>query len=379
MEEKKYISLERLTKYDELIKTYTDEQISKIAVSQPDWNQNDISAPDFIKNRPFYTEVGGGPLVVDNYELAVDDDGMGEIPGFDLLEGSGYIVTWNGVDYHTVCESMDGLPWIGNIALGGMPSNGSDAPFIMVGGEYGKTQVMTTDPSPITVSISAQELQIHKIDEKYLPTLVGKDVSGLEFEIDGNTVVANDGAEIFNSPWNIATGYDSHAEGYSTTATGWVSHAEGYSTVASNDTSHAEGSGTVANGVASHAEGFATIASGAYQHVEGIYNIEDANLAHIIGNGSNVNTRSNAHTVDWNGNAWFQGDIKIGGSSYADTTAKTIATEEYVDTQIEEVTNNIDLSNYYTKTETDNLELITVDDIDAICGGAIQYAEDVMF
>ena len=38
-----------------------------------------------------------------------------------------------------------------------------------------------------------------------------------------------------------------------------------------------------------------------------------------------------------------------------------------------------ELNNYYTKTETDNLELITVADIDAICGGTIQYAEDVMF
>lgn len=30
------------------------------------------------------------------------------------------------------------------------------------------------------------------------------------------------------------------------------------------------------------------------------------------------------------------------------------------------------LDNYYTKTEIDNLELITVDDIDAICGTVIQ-------
>lgn len=54
---------------------------------------------------------------------------------------------------------------------------------------------------------------------------------------------------------------------------------------------------------------------------------------------------------------------------------ETIARKEYVDTQI----NNIDLSNYYTKSEIDNLELITVDDIDTICGGTIRYAGDVMF
>lgn len=34
---------------------------------------------------------------------------------------------------------------------------------------------------------------------------------------------------------------------------------------------------------------------------------------------------------------------------------------------------------YYQKSEIDSFELITVEDIDAICGGSIQYAEDVMF
>lgn len=37
------------------------------------------------------------------------------------------------------------------------------------------------------------------------------------------------------------------------------------------------------------------------------------------------------------------------------------------------------LSNYYTKTEIDGLELISVEDIDAICGSGIQLASEVMF
>ena len=40
---------------------------------------------------------------------------------------------------------------------------------------------------------------------------------------------------------------------------------------------------------------------------------------------------------------------------------------------------NVDLSNYYTKTEIDNLELITVEDIDTICGATIQLASEVEF
>ena len=41
--------------------------------------------------------------------------------------------------------------------------------------------------------------------------------------------------------------------------------------------------------------------------------------------------------------------------------------------------NKANKTDVYTKTEVNNLELITVDDIDTICGGSIQYAEDVMF
>lgn len=40
---------------------------------------------------------------------------------------------------------------------------------------------------------------------------------------------------------------------------------------------------------------------------------------------------------------------------------------------------NSTLSNYYTKTQIDELELITVSDIDAICGTTIQMASEVMF
>jgi hypothetical protein len=110
----------------------------------------------------------------------------------------------------------------------------------------------------------------------------------------------------------------SHAEGFSTQALGESSHAEGYSSKASGFQSHAEGASTIASGQASHAEGSSTIASSAYQHVQGIFNIEDTEkkYLHIVGNGI-YNNRSNAHTLDWQGNAEFQGDVKAnacGGS-----------------------------------------------------------------
>lgn len=109
-----------------------------------------------------------------------------------------------------------------------------------------------------------------------------------------------------------ASGERSHAEGANTTASGEASHAEGTHTTASGETSHAEGNGTIASGETSHAEGRMTVASSMNQHVQGRYNIEDSTnkYAHIVGNGTDDATRSNAHTIDWSGNAWFAGAVE---------------------------------------------------------------------
>lgn len=96
--------------------------------------------------------------------------------------------------------------------------------------------------------------------------------------------------------------------------------------------SHSEGIGTAARKESSHAEGSHTIASGYHQHVQGKYNIEDTTSAHIVGNGGNLNSRSNAHTLDWDGNAWFAGDVYVDSTSGTnkDEGSKKLATEEYV-------------------------------------------------
>ena len=124
-------------------------------------------------------------------------------------------------------------------------------------------------------------------------------------------VVANDVSN------NVASGNYSHAEGSYTTASG------GYS--------HAEGTYTTASGYYSHAEGYRTIARGPYQHVSGRHNIEDTagTYAEIIGNGTNSNARSNARTLDWNGNEVLAGKLTLGAAPSADMDA---ATKQYVDT-----------------------------------------------
>jgi len=116
-----------------------------------------------------------------------------------------------------------------------------------------------------------------------------------------------------------ALGGSSHAEGDSSKAKGLTSHAEGYTTEANGQNSHAEGCFTIADNKNSHAEGNNTIATKSEQHVQGRYNLvtgsgtaqdpyDAGDYAFIIGNGTQQQ-RSNALAVDWNGNAWYAGDI----------------------------------------------------------------------
>ncbi len=135
-----------------------------------------------------------------------------------------------------------------------------------------------------------------------------------------NTVASGDYSHA-EGCYSVASGFASHAEGYCieppspTRATGFASHAEGIGAEANGKASHAEGFGADANGDYSHAEGYYSVANGESQHVQGKFNIEDTEnkYAHIVGNGNDNSSRSNAHTIDWSGNAWFAGNVE---SSY---------------------------------------------------------------
>jgi hypothetical protein len=119
----------------------------------------------------------------------------------------------------------------------------------------------------------------------------------------------------------ITMGSSSHAEGLQTKTIGSDSHAEGWLAIARGERSHAEGYGTSANGDNSHAEGEYTIAKNKSQHVFGRYNEADSstnssdqygNYIEIVGNGTDDANKSNARTLDWNGNERLAGSLALG-------------------------------------------------------------------
>ena len=307
---------------------------------QPDWNQNDSTQPDYVKNRPFYT---GDPvetvLVEESTVEFVENNGLygTRFPStFEATVGETYKVYWDGTTYECACVDFNYAPVIGNLSI---PGAGSDTgePFVMQVNNGVEIQIVTADTSDThTFSISRLATEVVKIDPKYLPDTIAtkSEVEAAQTAANNAHTTANNAQTTANNAQTTANasatkkdpvfsgsfsqnrktgteiGSNSHAEGQSCTASGARSHAEGFLCIASGTNSHAEGfqciaSGTnshaegldctaegygshaggercTASGVYSHAEGVGCTAQGMLQHVQGKYNIASGTLDSIV-------------------------------------------------------------------------------------------------
>ena len=403
----------------EATKTLIKGLVQKMKSFRGNWEQNDPTADDYIKNRPFYTEGEKEVVIVPEMVVSISHNEtiVKYSPIIPFEVGKTYNVLWNGNNYSCVAHELNDIPALGDSSL----------PFCIavdkniIGGAY----IASPTDGDYTVLVTSSVEVVHKIDRKYIdiPTnlattddvqSVANDVQTVANNVNkkmnatnpvgtgsfsmnrkaGTTVGRNSHTEGYNTTASgegshaegnatVASGEDSHAEGIGATASGDFSHAEGYGTKSSGQSSHAEGDNTtaygqnshaegyytIANGRNSHAEGFyttankiyshaegnRTIASGKAQHVEGVANIEDTEdkYIHIAGNGVDSSNRSNAHTLDWSGNAWFQGDVYVSSTSgiNKDEGSKKLVTEDYVSEAIETLRESLD--NLASKTYVD--------------------------
>ena len=140
---------------------------------QSDWNEDDPSAPAYIKNRPFFTGLIDGDtiinksIVIRNY--TVYGYGYKEQPvGFLYKENTPYVVNWDGAVYKFTAELKDGYITIGDI---------NTAPYIR---SYTYKDIDTGDnvliidyPSDAdanhTVKITEMVNGVKKMSSEYLP------------------------------------------------------------------------------------------------------------------------------------------------------------------------------------------------------------------
>ena len=177
-----------------------------------------------------------------------------------------------------------------------------------------------THTSDYTINLFWPDEEVPIGSSTVLATILPSIAYGSGSHTEGNNTIASGSGAHAEGNGTKASGDDSHAEGYQTQALESSAHAEGRETKATNYSAHAEGRNTTASGGYSHAEGYYTIANHRAQHVFGEYNIADAstepanirgNYVEIIGNGTGISasSRSNARTLDWDGNEWLAGGL----------------------------------------------------------------------
>ena len=139
---------------------------------QPDWNQNDSTAADYVKNRPFYTGDPVETVLVEETTLqfaAGNGLYLAEFPStFAAIAGETYKVSWDGTPYECTCVDFSGITALGNLSIAGAGSDTGE-PFIIIVDNSSGIQIGTLDTaSSHTISISSRDIQVVKIDPKYL-------------------------------------------------------------------------------------------------------------------------------------------------------------------------------------------------------------------
>ena len=169
-------NLEPITRMEQFLKKFGGSGGSGGGSSvQSDWNQNDSTAADYVKNRPFYT---GDPmetvLVEETTVPFTDDNGLyfASFPStFEAIVGETYKVSWDGTVYECTCMAFHEASALGNLSILGAGSDTGE-PFVIVISPNQGTEIDTADTSAShTFSISNTVAPVVKIDEKYLPTI----------------------------------------------------------------------------------------------------------------------------------------------------------------------------------------------------------------
>ena len=197
----------------EVIKTFYNALLQRFKKYRGNWEQNDPTADDYIKNRPFYT--GGDPvetMFVEESTVSFTNSNGIYITKFsstfEATVGETYIVTWDGAAYECTCVDADGVLAIGNLSIPGGVGADTGEPFVIAVSSGSSLGIYTKDTSAShTFSISGVIQEIVKLDKKYLPDTVATkaEVAAVQTTANNAQNTANTAKIMADNAWNTAT------------------------------------------------------------------------------------------------------------------------------------------------------------------------------
>lgn len=174
-----------------VLKTLTNGILEKVKTFKSDWNENDPSSPNYVKNRTHWVESEEKTIyVLNNYSFgAYDDDGgiWWAYLSYDCKSnpeiGEIYTVIFDGVKYQCKCKDLNMASYdvagpsepiliIGNLGLINMGADTGE-PFVF-GSKYNSyIDIGTATEGEHTLTIYRHGVfeKVHKLDEKFLPDM----------------------------------------------------------------------------------------------------------------------------------------------------------------------------------------------------------------
>lgn len=301
--------------------------LTELEARHSDWNQNDETQPNYVENRTHWRSDLTDLTVAEGTDVTFTYiEGMGAgytHEGLSLENGVEYTLTLDGntsvhtakvisLNYSTYGVSSS-MCYVGNACLldPSLDLEDTGENYVLVTpmhydsdstAHYSNNITIITNDTQDTVhtyKLTKKGYEYHTLAREYLP----EDAILPEIKnASGNEIIKYDASLqkwiLTQETCQRGTGYASGHIGFANGVSGSYSLAVGQYNNISNFSSTAFGNGLIARGK--------------MQHVQGKYNIEDSEskYVHIVGNGKNDTARSNAHTLDWSGNAEYAGDVK---------------------------------------------------------------------
>lgn len=184
-------------------KQYVDNEIVKVnnKIVQPNWNQMDETATDYIKNKTHYA-IGGGVILEEQTLISEEDISCNKVsipiaenPFEGVSIGDSYDIYFNGSLY--VCTVKNHYAMgniIGNVTVHKSFENGNNTgePFII--SAYANSDVIwvyTLEPMEFTLKIVKHEF-FKALDEKFIPDTIARteDIENYVVDLVGDTKVS---------------------------------------------------------------------------------------------------------------------------------------------------------------------------------------------
>ncbi len=175
--------------------TYMVEQ--EVNFVQSDWNQNDSTKPDYVKNRPFYS---ANAILFDN-EFEVSEDGeyyFEDTSATNLVAGQTYTYVFGGQNYTSTCVAVEDMLCIGNVgALSSGVDNGE--PIVVIRSVYDSAWMVfiVYDPTDYVVdgklSLTISGDITKPLNVSYIPDIPWSKIANKPFgDIPAGTVVCEE-------------------------------------------------------------------------------------------------------------------------------------------------------------------------------------------